>query len=783
MDANANANANGKSSTTGEISMTENKKTSPALAGGGEVVVVISGEPTKASNSVSSSAPMSSCPSPETSRFSPSHTSPKIPTNETLTRRKSHASFHYSEDSFEASPGGVRGEDEDEQIYKKVSKQRKLKYKRVKMKVLIEWVVFFCIMGSFVASLTVQKLERHMLCGLEAWKWCLLVLEERVVLCSWFEEECSGLYLVEFGSSYLGFVVQPWGGVIAQDHEDFGMCYVEYCFAADWVLVDVISSSGLSTLSTDVDENFYDGDEQVDKEITNEMEAIAAAYHIFKNVAHTDYRFMIKEEVDLVFPLFEGSETRQIDKKALMDWVVKIAHALNDTKTAVKQLNKLISGILVVVIIVVWLLLLEIATTKVLLVLSSQLLLAGFIFKNICKTIFEVIIFVFVMHPFDVGDRCVIDGTQMIVEEMNILTTVFLRFDNEMIYYPNSVLATKPISNFYRRPDMGDSLEFSIDFTTPVVKIGDLKEKIKIMNRCKNAVHTARQCAELGLSDHCCMLSGDPNHNMVVKEIENVNKIKMALFFNHTMIFQEYGEKLRRKSELVIQMKRIFEELVSIFSKVCTLGSHLSYKSNLAAWHSFKSLHWYGCRRRSTKLKFESGLSPFGMVLREGDDLLVLCAVEGECGAVEENAEACQFCSCISKEFQSTIVHLQWRPDLFHAIITRDGGVLSFGLGESCHVDQSNRITLSPDIGWRAATLKQTTSDHALFRPLSVRPQNKSVVVNYKPRARFEVQASLKEKAITGLTGSFIDSFHGFVLVVIVGAVIGVANFDPVKRS
>lgn len=66
----------------------------------------------------------------------------------------------------------------------------------------------------------------------------------------------------------------------------------------------------------------------------------------------------------------------------------------------------------------------------------------------------------------------------MVVEEMNILTTVFLRFDNEKIYYPNSVLATKAISNFYRSPDMGDSLEFSIDFMTPVEKIGDLKDKI-----------------------------------------------------------------------------------------------------------------------------------------------------------------------------------------------------------------------------------------------------------------------------------------------------------------
>ena len=48
---------------------------------------------------------------------------------------------------------------------------------------------------------------------------------------------------------------------------------------------------------------------------------------------------------------------------------------------------------------------------------------------------------------------------------------------------------------------------------------------------------------------------------MVVKEIENVNKIKMALFFNHTMNFQNYGEKSKRKSELVIEMKNFFEEL------------------------------------------------------------------------------------------------------------------------------------------------------------------------------------------------------------------------------
>lgn len=90
-----------------------------------------------------------------------------------------------------------------------------------------------------------------------------------------------------------------------------------------------------------------------------------------------------------------------------------LAHALDDTKTAVNELNKLVTAVLVVIIIIIWLLLTEIATTKILVFLSSQLVVAAFIFGNTCKTVFEAIVFVFIMHPFDVGDRCVIDGVQV----------------------------------------------------------------------------------------------------------------------------------------------------------------------------------------------------------------------------------------------------------------------------------------------------------------------------------------------------------------------------------
>ncbi|KAH0861029.1 hypothetical protein HID58_089290 [Brassica napus] len=313
------------------------------------------------------------------------------------------------------------------------------------------------------------------------------------------------------------------------------------------VLVEAVRTSGLSTISDTLDETAYgDAKEQAERgEITSEMEALAAAYH-----EEDLLRFMIKEEVDLVFPLFDGAaETGRITRKAFTEWVVKVytsrkalAHSLNDTKTAVKQLNKLVTAILIVITIVIWLLLLEVATTKVLLFFSTQLVALAFIIGSTCKNLFESIVFVFVMHPFDVGDRCVVEGVPMLVEEMNLLSTVFLKLDNEKVYYPNSVLATKPISNYFRSPDMGETVEFSIAFSTPVSKIAHLKERIaEYLDQ--NPQHWS------------------PIHTVVVKEIENMNKLKMALYSNHTITFQEYSERNIRRTAQSLAIKKMLEDL------------------------------------------------------------------------------------------------------------------------------------------------------------------------------------------------------------------------------
>ncbi|XP_076949319.1 mechanosensitive ion channel protein 8-like [Bidens hawaiensis] len=323
-------------------------------------------------------------------------------------------------------------------------------------------------------------------------------------------------------------------------------------------LMNIVRTGVLSTLDEQLEGTTGDEDETA-VQITNEKQAKVAAKKIFVNVAKQGskriyledlMRFLREDEALKAIRLFDAeSETKGISKGALKNWVVNVfrerralALSLNDTKTAVNKLHQMLNVVVVILLIVVWLLIFKVATTRFFIFLSSQLLLVVFVFGNTCKTTFEAIIFLFVMHPFDVGDRCEIDSVQMIVEEMNILTTVFLRYDNQKIIYPNSVLATKPIANYYRSPDMGDAVDFCIHVSTPVEKVALMKERITSYIENK--------------SDHWY-----PAPLIVVRDVEDMNRLKISIWLSHRMNFQDMGERWQRRALLVEEMIKIFRDL------------------------------------------------------------------------------------------------------------------------------------------------------------------------------------------------------------------------------
>lgn len=294
-------------------------------------------------------------------------------------------------------------------------------------------------------------------------------------------------------------------------------------------------------------------------EIRTECQARKAAKKIFQNVAKLGSQyiyledlmcFMREDEALKTMRLFEGvTEAKGISKASLKNWMVDafrerraLALSLNDTHTAVDELHHMLSVLVAIIIMVVWLLILEVKIKQFFVFVSSQLLLMKFVFGNMCKTVFEAIIFIFVIHPFDVGDRCEVEGVQMVVEEMNILTTVFLRYDNQKIIYPNSYLSTVPISNYYRSPDMGDSVEFSVHIATPFEKISSMKERIKRYIECK--------------SDHWC-----PDPMIIMKDVKEFNSINMGVYLTHKMNHQNIWERWTRRALLVEEMVGVFREL------------------------------------------------------------------------------------------------------------------------------------------------------------------------------------------------------------------------------
>ncbi|CAM6083188.1 unnamed protein product [Calypogeia fissa] len=316
-------------------------------------------------------------------------------------------------------------------------------------------------------------------------------------------------------------------------------------------LMKMIRKTNIATFSSILEK-------EVGDTIDSEAQAKSAAKQIFYNIARPGEKFLSlsdflyflpEEQATRAFGLFELNDAGHITKKSLMKWVVNVykerrslALTLSDNRTVVAKLHRVLDVLLLGIAITICFLIMGVNTQKLLVAFSSVLLPSVFVFGNAARSTFESLIFLFVMHPFDVGDRINVDGNAMIVEEMNILNTILLSGSNEKIYYPNSVLATKAISNYYRSPDQWDSIEFQIHSGTPVEQLGLLKERMTKYIE--------------GLPQFWY-----PVFRIVCKDIEDSTRMKMALWIQHHLNYQESGERWQRRSNMILHMKTQLEEL------------------------------------------------------------------------------------------------------------------------------------------------------------------------------------------------------------------------------
>jgi hypothetical protein len=107
----------------------------------------------------------------------------------------------------------------------------------------------------------------------------------------------------------------------------------------------------------------------------------------------------------------------------------------------------------------------------------------SFVFAATTQEFLASYIFLFVKHPFDVGDRVDIIGPEkefLVVGQISLLFTVFKRIDSmKMVQVPNIVLNNLWIENITRSRAMKEQLDLFISFDTSLEDIEVLRKEME----------------------------------------------------------------------------------------------------------------------------------------------------------------------------------------------------------------------------------------------------------------------------------------------------------------
>ncbi len=101
-------------------------------------------------------------------------------------------------------------------------------------------------------------------------------------------------------------------------------------------------------------------------------------------------------------------------------------------------------------------------------------------FATTAQEVLGSCIFLFVKHPYDVGDRVDIKDEQLTVEHISLLFSIFKRVNtHKVVQIPHVILNTNWIENVSRSKAMREQIKLYISFDTTMEDINALKNEMQ----------------------------------------------------------------------------------------------------------------------------------------------------------------------------------------------------------------------------------------------------------------------------------------------------------------
>ncbi|POW07181.1 hypothetical protein PSTT_08413 [Puccinia striiformis] len=251
------------------------------------------------------------------------------------------------------------------------------------------------------------------------------------------------------------------------------------------------------------------------------------------------------------FKLFDKDGNGDIDRKEMRNAVVRIyrerrelASSLKNMSSAVSKLDAVLITIASVLTIFFGIFILDPQGASARLMPMATIILGfSFIFGNAAKNLFESMLFIFSIHPYDVGDMVSIDDKEMVVMEFGLFSTTFVHLDGKMVVAPNSqLIGKKHIVNIRRSGPMSDKTSVMVGFDTPLEVLHEFRARLRQY-----------------VAKHDREWTGVANVN--IDYMSNQNLIQLKVLMQHKSNFQDMNARWARRTLFMKEMKRVMDSL------------------------------------------------------------------------------------------------------------------------------------------------------------------------------------------------------------------------------
>ncbi|EFA80116.1 putative transmembrane protein [Heterostelium album PN500] len=192
------------------------------------------------------------------------------------------------------------------------------------------------------------------------------------------------------------------------------------------------------------------------------------------------------KHLDKAFNTFGSLNDEKISRDDIVNWVMRVVRSrktleyrLRDHEDIGQVINDIINFIFWILMFLFVLSLYGVDISAFLVPLSTTILALSFAFGTTLRNIFESLILIFFVRPFEVGDKIAINEEVLFVDRIGILFTSFKSLDGKAVYVPNqNLLTARKIENHQRSEEVWIGVDLLINFMTPVEKLYILEAKI-----------------------------------------------------------------------------------------------------------------------------------------------------------------------------------------------------------------------------------------------------------------------------------------------------------------